>query len=465
MKKKLLFILACLTTMFASCQKSADAEVQNDEFNSTFIVSAESLNQSRGFVANIKRYVMEVYQGTSPSGDPISHTEQSNNTFNVLLKNGVTYTFLFWIDNADPNNNSEEYNAADLKAVKIVKQPIDPAWSGSVSFTKGSESESDHNVTLVYAVAKVNFIQSENFTQDNNTLKVTFPQTYSLNVANRSITEIKNNDVSVPSTYTFTTTSKLQKDCVIGTSYIIAKNLTSNDDPKTILNLSLDLNNSETTKSITNVPFACKNITNIKGAFSNLYFNTTYITCNPSWYSTVPENNYGSEEKNEVRVGDFVYSDGYTSDIYDSALTCVGVVFYVDPTDKTKGKMAIPVDGTYFWSDIIGLTGMTDYSDGAFNKSNYFAEYESDHYQLFNIFNKDTDLYIPSAQELLTLLMSADVMDKMSFFRGGKDFKTGCYWSSTERSSDKAFCYSFEDGQLIYKYKNESCSLFAIRKF
>ncbi len=470
MKKKILFIFALLTTMLVSCQLSEVGEVLEEQCNTQFIVSAETSMQSRTSVVDLTRFVIEVYESDSPSGEPVTHIEQSNNTFNLLLKDDVTYTFLFWADYGTPDSNSGEYDVTDLKAVKISKQPTNPAWSKRVSFTKGEESMSDYNVALSHSVAQVNFIQGEDFTKDDNTLKVTFPETYSLNVADNSTTEIKNSGVSIPTFYTFTTTSKEQKNKIIGTSYIIAKSVTSSDDAKTVLNLATELNSGETSLTIDNVPFARNYKTNITGGYSNLYINTTNVTCDYEWNippTPDPGSGTGSAEpKYYARIGDYYYSDGSFLRDYDDSKTCLGIVFSIDSKDGSKGKIVSLVNTNTYWSSNFAFNNIQNTEDGEINYSTILPLVDINCYKAYSYCNDLGDgWYLPALFELTELFSSREVLDKLWLINLGEEFETGIFWSSTEFDGNNAYAYNVDGGNVEMINKYTECRVVAIRKF
>ncbi len=460
--------------MISSCQQGEVGEVQEDKSTVQFIVSAESSMQSRTSVLDLTRFVIEVYESASPSGEPVTHIEQSNNTFNLLLKDDVTYTFLFWADYGTPDSNSGEYDVTDLKAVKISKQPTNPAWSKRVSFTKGEESMSDYNVALSHSVAQVNFIQGEDFTKDDNTLKVTFPETYSLNVADNSTTEIKNSGVSIPSSYTFTTTSKEQKNRIIGTSYIIANSVTSSDDAKTVLNLATELNSGETSLTIDNVPFARNYKTNITGGYSNLYINTTNITCDFEWNTSGyaapdPDSGTGSSEVDTIknpRIGYYYYSDSSFSLDFDDRKKCLGVVFSIDSKDNSKGKIVSIVNTNTYWSSNFAFNNIQNTEDGEINYSTIVPLVDINCYKAYSYCNSLGDgWYLPALNELIVLFNSREALNKLWIITPEEEFETGLFWCSTEYDGNKAYAYNVDRGYMEMINKYTECRVVAIRKF
>ena len=237
--------------------------------------------RSQSDVYTPTRYVMEIYQGTTASGIPLQRKEQASSTFNVSLTYGDTYTCLFWADNGTPDNvANDEYEAADLKAVKIKSrcQPVQSGiWRNDTSRSRNFHPEA-YSVTLKHAVAKVEYIQIKPLTAGNNTLKVVFPKTFRLNVADFSTTEIE----SIVTTHTFENINKVETETTIATGYIIAPSAAAD-----VQNPTITLNN-EPAKTISNVPLQRNYKTSIKGAFSDLYEADMTCSLTEEWDS--PEN-------------------------------------------------------------------------------------------------------------------------------------------------------------------------------
>lgn len=290
MKSKLLLTLASIAVMLASCNQEEVAGPGNSPTTTrSFTVNVDDGVNTRAvtpLAVAPTRYVMEVYKGATAAGTPVSHTEQATGTFTgVVLDNAQEYTVLFWADNGTPStdgthNEANEYNAADLKAAKIAKQPNAAAYSGVSKFTVGTTEESVYtNVTLKHGVAQVNFVQTEKLTSATNSLKVTYPESYSLNVGDNAVTKIEG-----VVTHNFTYNSDAAS--TLGTSYIIA----ATGGSKTVMEIKAQLN-SEAEITVSNVPFERNYKTNLSGAYSSKYAATLTVTCDDAWGS--PDNEQG----------------------------------------------------------------------------------------------------------------------------------------------------------------------------
>ena len=285
MKNQFLLALMCMAAMLTGCNNENNENAEDlagvGKTTACFNVSADGGAKTRATVDDLTRYVMEIYKGaTAEGGTLVSHTEQSTGEFtDVELVDQQQYTVLFWADYGTPTAKdgtpvaTNEYNASSLKAAILAKQPTQAAYAGLSRFTVGTDDQTKYTkVTLTHAVAQVNFKQTEALTTANNTLKVTFPRSYSLNVDGNAVTEIAG---SVE--YTFTRSGDKTAG-TLGTSYIIAATGT----PKTMMDITATLN-GETTKSISNAPFERNYKTNISGAYSNKYSATLTASCEDTW--------------------------------------------------------------------------------------------------------------------------------------------------------------------------------------
>lgn len=278
MRNKLLLAWVSIATLLTGCSKENIESFATSRETTDFKVSVDDGVKTRADGQGPTRYVMEIYKGATAAGTPELHKEQAQGTFtDVVLDDKQAYIVLFWADYGTPSADgthpaANEYNAADLKAAKIAKQPTAAAYAGVSRFTVGTTDESVYtNVTLNHAVAQVNFKQTEALTTASNTLEVKYPTSYSLNVGDNAVTETPG-EVA----HTFTYNSKAAG--TLGTSYIIAATGT----PKTLMDITATLN-GETAKTVTNVPFERSYRTHISGAYSDKYEATLNVTCDDEW--------------------------------------------------------------------------------------------------------------------------------------------------------------------------------------
>lgn len=283
MRNQILVALLGIAAMLTGCSQEDGTLAPSENKTASFNVSVDGGVQTRANVADLTRYVMEIYKGATATGTPELHKEQATGTFTeVVLDNAQQYTILFWADYGTPSTDgthpaANQYNASDLKAAKVALQPTAAAYAGLSRFTVGTDNEAAYtSVTLTHAVAQVNFKQTEALTSATNTLVVKYPKSYSLNVDDNAVTEVAG---EVTRTYTYDS----KAIGTLGTDYIIA----ATGATKTMLDITATLN-GETAKEVSNVPFERNYKTNISGAYSNKYDATMTVTCEDTWGT--PEN-------------------------------------------------------------------------------------------------------------------------------------------------------------------------------
>lgn len=292
MQTKIFTLLVSLAALLTGCDKENTGQTVPGQGMTTFSVTISDAPETRAAVTDLTRYVMEVYEGEVASGPPAEHIEQSGNSFSLHLDKNKAYTMLFWADYGTPVSSgaadNNDYNASDLKAVviKTGTNPSKAAWSGKTSVASG-DNAGTKSITLPHAVAQVNYKQlaSEAFVEASNTLTITFPATYSLNVADRTATELRSSGAAIPVTHTFSITSTTQKD--LGTSYVIARGDAT--DNKTIMDITAvfqaGTSAAEPSRTISNIPMRYNFRTNITGAYSNIHNLTITVECDDEWES------------------------------------------------------------------------------------------------------------------------------------------------------------------------------------
>ena len=182
-------------TLLTGCQKDDSGLSNLADGTATFNVAVDNGVQTRSSDPTSpnplpSRYIMEVYEVATPttaiSGTAQQRYEATTGSFSVVLKDGVNYACLFWADYGTKDGTDNEYNASDLKAVKIAKQATKEAFGGFVRFTYDSKASSTDkakylNVSLTHAVAQVNYKQIEAFTGTAaDSLMVEFTKTFAV---------------------------------------------------------------------------------------------------------------------------------------------------------------------------------------------------------------------------------------------------------------------------------------------
>lgn len=261
------FVVGILT-MLTSCNKdeisSSDSKLVNVTFN------LKTPTDTR--IGGCTRFVIEVYEGRYPAGNPVQRIEYGEIAKPLKLTKDKWYTFLCWADYGTPadgaNPSIGDYNVTDLKSVSISapnQQARYEGFYGSRSFQIqiGDKTSTNYSMTLNRAVAKIAYQQStENFVNDNNVLKVTFPVSYTFNVNGSFLTPTE-----TPYTHVFNNIPQASASAVLGESYIFTSGSIANSE---LLNLKVTFN-SETEKTIANVRARANSRTTIQGPYSNLY--------------------------------------------------------------------------------------------------------------------------------------------------------------------------------------------------
>ncbi len=275
MKKMVLLALAVLA-LVAGCQKGVDL-VGVASCEVTFNVGLSGELTSRSSEITPARYIVELYSGGDLSQTPL-RVEQESSSFTLTLENGSDYTMLFY---ADEYSDNTIYNAQSLQALSIASQPDKSCYSAAVSFTCDADATTKSYLTpiLTNSVAQVSFNQTSNeFTTDDNTLNVTFSDSYSYNIADGSVTTL-----STSQNYTFSNIAQNSADTTIAICYIFA-----DKTAQTVVDVEFALND-EQSQSVATVPFQCNYRTNVSGSFSSKLYEAFSVSVSSGWNTEANE--------------------------------------------------------------------------------------------------------------------------------------------------------------------------------
>lgn len=272
--------------VLSSCSKQDDLQPTDDTVQVTISTQAPQTRaavRGEGEISAPTRFIIEVYEGGAVSGDATMRFEHLDGSFSLTLKKGTTYSFLYWADYGTPNDNSDKakshYNAADLKAVT----PIDNTAHGQLAYcgstlntviTSGSEG---FTVTLKHAVAQMIYDNTMAFTSaTGNSLQVTYPYSATFNVGTgKTVTTTED----VVRTFTIAAAESTDKTVgVIATDYLFAPDTEA--QLATLKMVTTIDGVPEEERAITNVPIQLNYTTRIKGAFSNLLYDTSFDVSN-----------------------------------------------------------------------------------------------------------------------------------------------------------------------------------------
>lgn len=181
-----------------------------------------------------------------------------------------------------------------------------------------------------------------------------------------------------------------------------------------------------------------------------------------------------------AEIGNFYYSDNTQTKILDKTKSCVGIVFWVDPSNNQKGKVVSLDEQELAWSDKLELTGVKNNTNGRANmyQLNQFVNASTnsvwDDYPAFNwvatVKNKravggwaETDMWYLPAQGDLVILFGSNgstmitVNTSLNSVQGAVALTPSLYCSSTEANDTNAIFVSFASGvsQDIFKVSAE----------
>ena len=254
-----------IAAMLASCSQNEEMlpipTTDGQTAQVTISVQAPGA-QTRAAVDQLKRYVCEVYEGATATGDATRY-EQDNGNFAMTLKKNTAYTFLFWADQGElpGQTGTYYYDATNLKEVSVSGSTTADAYFGKIeNKTITGADNAGFDVTLRHAVAKIVYENTTPFTEDVNKLKVTYEKKHKLDVATGAITEIEGGGTFATE---FTINDKTQAE--LGVDYMFAPAAEGQ-----LFKITTQLN-AEPEKILTNIPLRLNHVTRIKGAFSNMY--------------------------------------------------------------------------------------------------------------------------------------------------------------------------------------------------
>lgn len=148
----------------------------------------------------------------------------------------------------------------------------------------------------------------------------------------------------------------------------------------------------------------------------------------------------------EAKIGHFFYSDQTLSTNYNAGKTCIGIVFWVDPSDAAKGKIVSLDEGNETWGPKGTDTSADDESDGARNMATIKTLDITYHaYPAFawcdqKNANGQSGWYLPAKTELSQLCTAKNiVIASLSKVPSAVRLSSAPYWSSTEYVNSYAY--------------------------
>lgn len=181
-----------------------------------------------------------------------------------------------------------------------------------------------------------------------------------------------------------------------------------------------------------------------------------------------------------VAVGDYYYDDNSVSTTYDSSKNAIGIVYWIDPNDATKGKI-ISLDDKRICPWSTEFERIKDARSDINGKANTDAIKTTTNYSetlypaVWWCDAKNTPAvegirwYLPAKDELIYIYTwynanKADI-NTIITAAGGTTLGDEFYWSSTEYDYKQAWYVGFSMGTILYEYKNVTIRIRAISSF
>lgn len=280
--KKILYTLLAGLFALTSCSNEATEELaaQTEATTFTFSMAGDELQTRATGTITPARYVMEVWSadGTTAEnvfdtdGTPTNRAVFTDASITVTLDKTKAYTCLFWAD------DNATYNAASLKDISLNSGKTDytEAYYAKESVAIGGSSSV--SVTLSRAVAKINLTETATVkTTENLALKFTniYP-TFSVSDGATTGTAAEWTKTVTPAATTGT----------IGTFYFFAQQSSQALTEFTFTYAS------ESSKTVSNVPYQQNHATNIKGEYSSLLDGTFTVSADDGWNETENDNTF-----------------------------------------------------------------------------------------------------------------------------------------------------------------------------
>lgn len=179
----------------------------------------------------------------------------------------------------------------------------------------------------------------------------------------------------------------------------------------------------------------------------------------------------GDDVGNSVFVGDILLADNtIVSPLdYDKVSNARGVVFYVDQSGKHGTALALNDISGCVWGPNVNVTQVHDYHQledavcdylGYRNTKNILSQSNSSSYQAayhsseYNDGTGNWHWYLPALGELNEIFKNKDVINStLSIINGSTMMSFSLCWSSTECSSNEAWCFYLGNVDCFAKEK------------
>lgn len=320
MKKMLYTAIALVMGLFASCSKSETGEETLQFKQTTLQVVAEGDVSTRAAASGVDRFAIEVYSDATYTTaanvfeGETNKASNANGTFSMILDRTQKYYCLLWAD----KNGSSAYDLTSLKAVTLTGKAAE-AWHGTQEIEAGTTAAL--TATLTRAVSKISLMETGAL-KAGGSLTLNFSQPTKFNVVDgiTSVTSTRPEEtITIASDVNGSATTPVKLN---NTEIYVLSSASTAD--LTDLNFKYG---TEDAFTVSNAPLKANYNTNIKGHYTSMKLSTFTVTCDDEW--TTPDKDKTFPEVTSYVVGD----------VYPKTGKAVGVVFWIDPTDATKGKI------------------------------------------------------------------------------------------------------------------------------
>ena len=366
---------------------------------------------TRGTVS-VNNYVLELYSEDTYTNKVDTKTS-TDGDFALTLDRTKDYYALLWAD-----NDEAIYNTTNLKAVTLndTKRPIE-AFFGKTTIRGANTTLS---VSLKRATAKINLCD-KNGVEAGKKVNLQYSHYPAFNTVTGAVL-----GTAISENYDITSVATVANGA-FGSFWMLAPTTASST-----FDLTFKAADEAEATTVENITYQANHRTNVKGQ-----------------YVEPP-----------AKVGDYYYDDNTFSTEHNNTKTCIGIVFWIDPTDATKGKI-VSLDESEIidWGPTGVTTGATDVDDGVRNMTKIKAiNGNFNDYPAFAWCGaKNTSLavtginwYIPAQNELIEICAwwdtNRDANNLIIETADGTALNLdGYYWASTEKTEDLSYYVYFNN--------------------
>ncbi len=388
--------------------------------------------ETRGTVP-VNNYILEIYT-TSDYSDTPTQKISTDGKFSLTLDRTKVYHCLLWAD-----NDKTVYNTENLKAVTLNnnKLPIEAFFGNAII----NGASSTLKISLKRAVAKINLC-NKNDMEAGKSVNLKYSLSPTFNTIDSTIS-----GTAVVQSYNITSVASVAGES-FGSFWLLA-----NPKTKSTFDLTFQVDGDVKPTEVTGITYQANSKTNVKGK---------YVVLNP-------------------KVGDYYYSNNTFSTTYDNSKTVIGIVFWIDSADATKGKIVSLDEANQLkWSTENVVTGASNEDNGITNMATIKA-FGNNNFTSYPAFawcaaknSADTDYanattgtwYLPATNELTALIGKKSIINTaITNCSPATLLNNTQYWSSVENNYGFSSVVYSTDGSKINALKSGIVNVRCIRAF